>query len=65
MGPGVNRLWAPGVLCTSTLCKRGGGGGVNSLWALGAGARHVLDFDARVRTREKALAVREVGGDAS
>ena len=37
------------------------GPGVNSLWALVAGARHVLDFDARVRTREKALAVREVG----
>ena len=30
----VNRLWAPGVLCTSTLCKRGGGG-VNRLWAPG------------------------------
>ena len=30
---GVNRLWALGVLCTSTLYKRGGG--VNRLWALG------------------------------
>ena len=31
---GVNRLWALGVLCTSTLCRRGGGGGgVNRLWA--------------------------------
>ena len=28
---GLNRLWGLGVLCTSTLCKRGG---VNRMWAL-------------------------------
>ena len=39
---GVNRLWALRVLCTSTLCKRGGGG-VSRLWALREGQCHVPD----------------------
>ena len=29
----MNRIWALCVLCTSTLYKHGGGGGVNRLWA--------------------------------
>ena len=33
----MNRLWAPCVLCTSTLFKRGGGGGLNGRLALVAG----------------------------